>query len=94
MRIITLLLFLITCSFAIQAQPSPIQLGAGNTENVIVTSSSSEGTTQASNTIQEVGLLPNLTAASRFLGQATLGANMENITTCLLYTSPSPRDRG
>lgn len=80
MRIITFLSFLIVISFSVKGQPSPIQLGAGNHENVIVTSSSSEGTTQASNTIQEVGLLPNLTAASRFLGQATLGANMENIT--------------
>ncbi len=70
---------LINFGVALFSQTSPIIIGAGNQENVVITSSSSENNTSPSTTLQDVGLLPNLSSASRFLGQATLGANMAAI---------------
>ena len=60
-------------------QNGPITIGAGKFSDVVVTSSSESNATNAANTIQENGFLPNLTATSRFLGQSTLGANYETI---------------
>jgi len=51
----------------------------GNSDDVTVTSSDATGETSSSITVQQDGFLPNLNAASRFLSQATLGYNMENI---------------
>lgn len=53
---------------------STITFGQGNTSNVTVTASS-QGTT-AIRTLTQAGYLPNSTAASRFLLQATLGHNL------------------
>jgi len=60
-------------------QNGPIIIGAGKFSDVVVTSSSESNATKADNTVQDNGFLPNLTATSRFLGQATLGANYETI---------------
>lgn len=78
MRLIVILLLLVS-TFFIYGQSSPIILGAGNQENIIVTSSHTQANTLPDNTLQNVGLLPNPTAASRFLAHATLGANLETI---------------
>ncbi len=58
-----------------------IQIGGGGSNhlNVIVTTSHDEGVEKGGNLLSEVGLVPNLAAASRFLGQTTLGANYELI---------------
>lgn len=71
------LLWLLSC-FSLQAQDS-LYIGEGRTGGVRVRSSD---TTNASpeQTIEGLSLLPNLSASSRFLGQATLGADMETIT--------------
>jgi uncharacterized protein (DUF1800 family) len=62
-----------------QAQLTSLQLGMGNNDGVTVTSSDETGTTNSSVTIAQDGFLPNQNAASRFLSQATLGYNMEDI---------------
>ncbi len=70
------LLFFSCCLFG---QDGLITIGAGKFNDVVVTSSSSSNASDANSTVQENGFLPNLTASSRFLGQATLGANYETI---------------
>lgn len=61
-------------------QGSPKIIGANGTlTNLSVTSSPSSNGTNPQNTIVEDGFLPNLSAASRFLGHATLGADYETI---------------
>lgn len=50
-----------------------------NIPNIQVSSSQSQSNTDPNNTINTLGLSPNLTAASRFLGQATLGADIVTI---------------
>lgn len=54
---------------------TPVILGSGNTGGMTVTTSDASG----EKTVDGLGLLPNETAASRFLGQATLGADFETI---------------
>jgi len=58
-----------------------IQIGGGGSShlNVIVTTSHNEGVEKGENLLSEVGLVPNLANASRFLAQTTLGANYELI---------------
>ncbi len=62
----------------LQAQPTPVRIGGGNTAGVQVTGSDST-TTRPQKTIDGLGLLPNAAAASRFLAQSTLGADLEAI---------------
>ena len=62
-----------------EAQMTTLQLGMGHDDGVSVTSSDDTGTTPSSVTLAQDGFLPNQTAASRFLSQATLGYNMEDI---------------
>lgn len=81
MNVRSILLFICIAIFSqpILAQSGPITIGAGKFNDVVVTSSSSSAQTDATNTVMDNGFLPNLTATSRFLGQATLGANYETI---------------
>ncbi|MFK7982826.1 MAG: hypothetical protein AB8G86_22790, partial [Saprospiraceae bacterium] len=72
------LFFLLTTILVGQNEPKII--GAGGTiANMMVTSSPTSDGTIADNTIVEDGFLPNLKAASRFLGHATFGADYETI---------------
>ncbi len=57
-------------------------LGMGNNTNITVESSHATISGIDSQTLLQDGFLPNLNAASRFLGQATLGYNMEDIEYC------------
>lgn len=85
MNLKTLFFLLISLGhFSIYCQPKPKIIGAGgiNANMNVVSSTSSEGTNNQ-NTVVDEGLLPNLNAASRFLGHATLGADYETIE----YTS-------
>ncbi len=75
--IVTLLLFF---SKAVAAQGIPLNFGNGAMNGVIVTTSSSQGSSNGSQTINGQGAVPNMAASSRFLGQATLGADMESVT--------------
>ena len=61
------------------AQGIPVTFGNGEMNGVTVTTSSSQGGTNGNSTINGQGALPNMAAASRFLGQATLGADYESI---------------
>ena len=72
----TLMACLFLSSFVL-AQ-NPVILGSGNTDSIAVTTSHNE-TGNGDKTIDGNGFLPNETAASRFLAQATLGANYEDI---------------
>jgi uncharacterized protein (DUF1800 family) len=57
---------------------APIRIGGGNTGGVQVRSSDQQQH-DPETTFDGLGKQPNLSAASRFLGQATLGANYETI---------------
>ena len=57
---------------------APIRIGGGNTGGVQVRSSDQQQHNPET-TLDGLGKQPNLSAASRFLGQATLGANYETI---------------
>lgn len=71
--------FFLTVS-SLVGQNGPKIIGAGGTvANMSVTSSPSSNGSISENTIIEDGFLPNLNAASRFLGHATLGADYETI---------------
>lgn len=72
---IPLLLFT-TSTFA---QGDPVILGSGNTEGMNITTSHDQGGTTGEQTMDGLGLLPNLNATSRFLAQAAFGADMETI---------------
>lgn len=54
-------------------------IGAGNDDNITVTASSSQGESTPAKTIDGSGLNDPYFAASRFLGQATLGAGYDEI---------------
>ena len=60
-------------------QPDPVILGSGNTNNINVTTSDNGSGGDGLETLNGAGFLPNETAASRFLSQATLGADLETI---------------
>ncbi len=81
-KLIYLLLFTFCCSSmfieSIMAQ-SPVILGSGNNSGMTVTTSDNNGNSTGDQTVDGLGLLPNLSATSRFLGQATLGADYETI---------------
>ena len=56
-------------------------IGAGNSADVIISTSNNQPAQPGENTLSGIGYLPNLNAASRFLGHATLGADYELIET-------------
>ena len=61
------------------AQPDPVILGSGNTSNMNVSTSDNNGGADGFETVNGNGMLANEAAASRFLSQATLGADLETI---------------
>ena len=74
-----LILFCLICSFLFSQGSSKI-IGAGHDASAVtITTSSDDQNTSGTNTVVDQGLLPNLNAASRFLGHATLGADYETI---------------
>ncbi len=82
MNIIRFKLLLLFCYAysSLFSQESYKIIGAGHDASTItVTTSSDNQNTSGVNTIVDQGLLPNLNAASRFLGHATLGADYETI---------------
>ncbi len=66
-----------------QAQTYDDHFGTGNDQGVTVTSSPVEGTDEGIGSLSGTDLLPDLYGASRFLGQASMGADYEDI----LYVS-------
>ncbi len=79
--IIRIIVFSSLCMMAIPVMgQEPIILGSGgNYSNINVNSSSSESGEVGENTINGNGMLPNLNATSRFLAQASFGADYETI---------------
>lgn len=67
------------CGIYLNAQVDTIVLGQGNDSNILITTSSQTAISNAENTTSENGFLPNLNKASRFLSQATLGHNYDDI---------------
>jgi len=63
----------------LEAQVYPNHFGTGNDIGVTVTSSSTEGDDSPEHTLNGTGFFPDLEGGSRFLGQASLGANYEDI---------------
>jgi len=78
-RITFLIIFSISTLSYLFSQNGPITIGAGKFSDVVVTSSSESNTAVAENTIADNGFLSNPIATSRFLGQATLGADYDLI---------------
>ncbi len=67
---------------------TPVTLGAGNSDNITITTSHTNGAYSPANTIDGQGFLANLEATSRFLGQATLGMSYDELVAAseLSYT--------
>ena len=65
------------------AQPYMDYIGGGHNKGITITASSSSGASTAQKTMDGSGMNDNLMAASRFLGQATLGANSSAINSAL-----------
>jgi len=78
-RLLCALLFMLLTGYSLEAQLEPIVLGQGNFEGYSVFSSSETSEGQAENTMSSHGFLPNMNAAARFLSQAALGHNIEDI---------------
>ncbi len=80
-------LLLILFSFAtftiVKAQPYADYIGAGHARNVTVTASSNSGSSSALKTINGSGMDGNFLDASRFVAQATLGADSAYIASVL-----------
>ena len=74
-----ILMFWLFGSILASAQPDTITIGFGDYHGVTVSASNSQ-TYSPETTLKQDGYLPNFNAASRFLGQSTLGYNMEDIT--------------
>lgn len=74
-----LVLFAAGMYIPLQSQAEVEIIGMGNDDGVTIESSHSLSNNTAENTLNEEGFLPNLSAASRFLSQATLGYNFEEI---------------
>ncbi len=75
--------FILTCFllFAVNSYSQQTEtIGAGNSSSVTISTSHNEVAQPGENTLSGIGYLPNLNAASRFLGQTTLGADYELIT--------------
>ena len=65
--------------FEINGQTYQDHFGTGNDVGVSVSTSSDQGTNAGANSLSGTDLIPDLEGASRFLGQASLGANYEDI---------------
>ncbi|MEL6720858.1 MAG: hypothetical protein AAFP82_19295, partial [Bacteroidota bacterium] len=76
MRPISTIILLLSSLIYAQAQEV---IGGTNYSKVTITTSSSSSSGSGEQTINESGLSPNLNSTSRFLGQATLGADYEYI---------------
>ncbi len=79
-RFFAWLICLFTTSFLF-AQATTQLIGVGQTPNVTVTTSNTQTGTTGKNTLSNEGFKPNNNASSRFLQQASFGANHEAITT-------------
>lgn len=77
MKTISLLLFCWSLMSIAQAQ-SVVMIGQGNNLNSVSATASSQSNS-AMQTLTNNGYLPNTSAASRFLSQATMGHNMAHI---------------
>jgi uncharacterized protein (DUF1800 family) len=81
-KLYTFLVILLSVS-SIFAQPYTDYIGAGHTRNVVVTSSSNLGQSTANKTINGSGLDGRFFDASRFVAQATLGADSAYIASVM-----------
>jgi uncharacterized protein (DUF1800 family) len=79
MKQFIVLCFILWQSDILFGQPDTIILGYGGYTGVTVTVSSNEAPGNPENTLNQDGFLPNENAASRFLGQATLGYDYTDI---------------
>ncbi|MBT8190194.1 MAG: DUF1800 domain-containing protein [Bacteroidia bacterium] len=75
-----LLLLIVSTELQGQAQTTEYIIGMGeNSDSIIITASNSQANQNSETTLSEAGFKPNLNAASRFLSQATMGYNFEDI---------------
>lgn len=80
-RVFTIVTIIVFASSVLTSQYYDDYIGAGHDRGVTVRSSSNAGTSLAANTINGIGLDANKMAASRFLFQASFGADMDEIET-------------
>lgn len=78
-KYIILLLCTIFTNHILTGQTYLDHFGTGNDVGVTVSSSNNQGTESGVNLLNGTDLLPDLVGAARFLGQASLGANYEDI---------------
>ncbi len=78
-KIVLIQLLLYGISLGSFAQDYTETIGEGNYLDVTITTSSANADATGEETLNGLGLLPNLNASSRFLAQATLGADYETI---------------
>lgn len=76
---VLLTLSLIVSRIDISAQINTGYIGAGNNSGITITSSSEYGNTKAENTLNATGMDADRIEMSRFLSQATFGADMAEI---------------
>ena len=79
MRPFLLLIIGVMAGPALVAQTYTDYIGAGHDNGVVVTSSSSEGSSTGANTVNGFGMDQHLRDAARFLGQSTTGVNFEEV---------------
>ncbi len=77
--IFIILITLLFINLSNQAQPYTDYVGAGHFNGVTISTSSSSNNTNGINTVNASGVTLDLKSASRFLGQATMGYNFEDI---------------
>ena len=65
--------------YDLYAQVYPDHFGTGNDVGVTISSSSEQGSNSAAHTLSGTGHFTDLNGASRFLGQAALGATYDEI---------------
>ncbi|MCB0642434.1 MAG: DUF1800 domain-containing protein [Phaeodactylibacter sp.] len=70
-----LLLWMLLTGPVLTAQIYDDYLGAGHYQDITITTSHDQGMAQGSQTMSGAGMMPNTREASRFLAQATLGAD-------------------
>lgn len=75
--------FFLIVSYKTDAQPYKDYIGAGHNAGITVTASSSNGNATASKTLDGSGMNDKLMQVSRFMSQATLGANNAQINNAL-----------
>ncbi len=76
----TLMCFIVCLSFSsLHSQVYDNHFGTGNDVGVTISSSPEQGMDEAIHTLNGTGYLPDLKGASRFLGQASMGASYEEI---------------